>query len=108
MLNLALLVACKPAEVSSASSAYTDNATDRGADIAAVNCGRCHNIGTDGSSPHPIAPSFGAIVQRYPLDYLRSTLEGGLDAGHLGMPAIELEDRVIEDLKTDMRSLSGP
>ena len=104
VLSSALLVACNAA-VSPASGSRSRDEIGRGADIAAANCSRCHDIGADGSSPHPLAPSFGVIAERYPLDYLRNTLEGGPGAGHLGMPAIEIEDPAIEELKSYMGSL---
>lgn len=106
--GVALLVACKPVPVSLAGDGrIADENACRGARIAAVNCSRCHEIGAQGSSPHPLAPSFGAIARQYPLDYLRNTLEGGPDAGHLGMPAIEIGAAEIEALRAYMRSLNS-
>lgn len=108
LLSVALLVACKPAPVSLAGGGrIADENACRGATIAAVNCSRCHDIGANGPSPHPLAPSFGAIAGQYPLDYLRNTLEGGPGAGHLGMPAIEIGGAEIEALQAYMRSLNS-
>src|SRR5690242_13911296 len=39
----------------------------RSADLLAANCARCHATGTTGSGPHPDAPTFRTLSQKYPM-----------------------------------------
>lgn len=103
--TLVVLASCRPAHVESASAPAPVESIERGAELAATNCSRCHGIGANDTSEHPSAPPFGTIAERYPLEFLQWTLEGGPRAGHMGMPVIELDGRQLEDLKAYLRSL---
>lgn len=105
---LAVVASCRPAHVQTASLPVLDvESIERGAELAATKCSRCHGIGANDMSEHPSAPPFGTIADRYPLEFLQWTLEGGPRAGHMGMPAIELDGPELEDLKAYLRSLSS-
>lgn len=105
LLVPAAVWACRPAHVATAGAWSADDDVNRGAEIAWAICSRCHSIGAHGRSPHAIAPPFGVVAERFPLDYLPQTLRGGPDAGHLGMPSIPLDDTDLEALKAYLKSL---
>ena len=50
------------------------------------NCARCHAIGDTGSSPHPDAPPFRTLSDRYPPESLAEALAEGISTGHPDMP----------------------
>ena len=50
------------------------------------NCARCHAVGETGSSPHPDAPPFRTLSERYPLESLAEALAEGISTGHPDMP----------------------
>ncbi|MDI3470997.1 MAG: hypothetical protein OJF62_003060 [Pseudolabrys sp.] len=58
----------------------------RGKELLAKNCARCHAIGPTGESPHPQAPAFRTLSQRYPIDSLEEALGEGIMTGHPDMP----------------------
>jgi cytochrome c len=102
-----VMAGCRPVPVETARVAVLEvESINRGAELAATNCSRCHGIGANGASEHPSAPGFGEVAERYPLEFLQWTLEGGPEAGHVGMPAIMLDRQAIDDLKAYLRSLA--
>ncbi len=50
------------------------------------NCSPCHATERTGDSPHPDAPPFRTLSQRYPLEQLEEALAEGIMTGHPDMP----------------------
>lgn len=76
----ALLLAAAPAGAEDASGiAY-------GRALVEANCARCHGIGQSDASPHPEAPAFRTLSDRYPLDALEEAFAEGISTGHPDMP----------------------
>jgi mono/diheme cytochrome c family protein len=60
--------------------------TNRGKALVTTNCARCHAIGTEGDSPHPEAPPFRTLSNKYPVEDLAESLGEGIVSGHPDMP----------------------
>jgi cytochrome c len=58
----------------------------RGESLLVTNCARCHAVGRSGVSPHPSAPPFRTLSQKYPIEGLAEALAEGLYTGHPDMP----------------------
>jgi mono/diheme cytochrome c family protein len=58
----------------------------RGKLLVETNCAGCHAVGRHGASPHPDAPAFRTLSQRYPLADLEEALAEGISTGHPDMP----------------------
>src|SRR5262245_39975621 len=58
----------------------------RGEALLAANCARCHAIGRTGASPHPAAPLFRTLSDKYPIEGLAEALAEGISVGHPDMP----------------------
>jgi cytochrome c len=58
----------------------------RGEAILARDCARCHATTRTGESPHPQAPLFRTLSQRYPIESLEEALGEGIISGHPDMP----------------------
>src|SRR5690554_3344273 len=87
--------------LSSASYSQDDLAMEpsvvRGKALVVENCSGCHAIG-EGSSPHPSAPPFRSLGERYPIDALEETFVESIDTGHPGMPVFEASQQQITDI----------
>lgn len=100
----ALVMAC--AFTISAVSAQEDApALKRGADLLATNCARCHATGTTGASPHPDAPAFRTLSQRYPIEGLAEALAEGLSVGHPDMPEFTFESDDVGAILSYLKSI---
>jgi len=77
----------------------------RGGRILAKNCSRCHAIGRTGASPHPQAPPFRTLSQRYPVDALSEALGEGLSTGHPDMPEFVFPPHDIGAILSYLRSI---
>lgn len=62
---------------------------DHGRALVVENCSGCHAVGPDGSSPHPRAPAFRQLGDRFPIDALEETFIDSIDTGHPGMPVFD-------------------
>lgn len=58
----------------------------RGEDLVRTECSQCHAIGSTDSSPHPDAPAFRSLSQRYRIEDLAEALAEGISTGHPDMP----------------------
>src|SRR6266545_6644932 len=58
----------------------------RGEALLERRCASCHAIGRTGTSPHPDAPLFRVLGQRYKIEALEEALAEGLISGHPDMP----------------------
>jgi mono/diheme cytochrome c family protein len=61
----------------------------RGEMLVTRHCATCHAVGRAGSSPHPQAPPFRTLGQRYPIESLEEALGEGILSGHPDMPEFE-------------------
>jgi mono/diheme cytochrome c family protein len=74
-------------------AAAEDNAATvkRGEALLTKNCARCHATGRSGVSPHPEAPAFRTLSQRYAIEGLAEALAEGFSTGHPDMPEFVFE-----------------
>jgi cytochrome c len=102
LLALAAMGAMSLAAVSAQDST---SALKRGADLLAANCARCHATGTTGSSPHPDAPAFRTLSQKYPIEGLGEALAEGLSVGHPDMPEFTFESDDVGAILAYLKSI---
>ena len=69
-----------------------------GKQLVELNCSPCHAIGLTGDSPHPDAPPFRTLGQRYPIDALEEAFAEGIETGHPDMPSFVAEPDQIADI----------
>ena len=77
----------------------------RGRSFARNNCGSCHSLDKVSPSPLAIAPPFGTLGRRYPIDSLAESLAEGIMTGHPTMPTFQLDPGQINDLLSFMKTL---
>ena len=94
---LALLLAASPA--------WGQTEIERGRLLAEANCGRCHAIGLADASPHPDAPPFRALSERYPIDSLAERLTRGIPIKHPDMPDFLATASQIDEITAYILSL---
>lgn len=70
----------------------------QGQKIANQSCGRCHNVGLQGTSSHPSAPLFRRLSDKWPLESLEEALAEGISVGHEDMPEFRFEVEEIDSL----------
>jgi len=66
--------------------AHAESAVERGQALVRTNCSPCHAIGVTDNSPHPDAPAFRTLSERYPIEDLAEALAEGISTGHPDMP----------------------
>ncbi len=71
---------------------------ERGSEIAARECSRCHAVTRVGGSPHNKAPPFRDLPRKYPVEHLAESLAEGIVVGHNDMPEFLFEPDDIEAL----------
>ncbi len=59
-----------------------DGDAAKGLAILQKHCARCHGLRMTGNSPHPQAPPFRDVVERYPVEDLEESLAEGIVSGH--------------------------
>ena len=77
-------------------AAEQDKFVAQGRAFAEQKCGRCHALGENDVSPHPQAPPFRLVVERYPSENLAEALAEGIVSGHPDMPVFVLKPHEIE------------
>ena len=82
--QLALLTL--PLVVVNPATAAEKDLTAKGEALVRENCSRCHVIGKEGDSPHPQAPPFRTLSNKYPIENLAESLAEGIVSGHPDMP----------------------
>jgi cytochrome c len=103
--KLAIVVAATL--VAFAGGAWAQDARDTtGHAILAGKCARCHNIETSGGSPHPQAPPFRTLSQRYPVERLAEALAEGIVTGHPDMPQFAFSPKEIDAILTYLDAIS--
>lgn len=105
-LALAILAGFGASSIS-AQGTSQDAFVAQGRAFAEKNCIRCHAIGESDPSPHPQAPPFRLVVERYPSENLAEALAEGIVAGHPDMPVFVLQPDQIEAFLAYLDSL-GP
>lgn len=68
-------------------------------------CSSCHAIGSEGDSPHPQAPPFRTLHDRYDVGDLEEALVEGLVSGHPDMPEFEFDPDQAAAIVRYLRSL---
>ena len=81
-----------------AGAAKAEDSIARGKALVVENCSGCHAVGLDGASPHPQAPPFRDLSDRFPIDALEETFIGTIDTGHPGMPVFEASQEQIDSI----------
>ena len=94
---LALLLTASPA------SGQSEIA--RGRLLVEANCSGCHAIGLADASPHPDAPPFRTLSERYPIDSLAETLTKGIPIKHPDMPDFLATASQIDEITAYILSL---
>lgn len=79
---------------------------ERGHEIAARECARCHAVTRAGSSPHSKAPPFRDLPRKYPVEHLAESLAEGIVVGHNDMPEFLFEPDDVEALLAYIASLA--
>jgi cytochrome c len=77
----------------------------RGEAFVVANCARCHATGDTGDGPHPDAPPFRLLKDRYPVAFLAEALAEGIGTGHPDMPAFVLQPDQIADVIAYLETL---
>jgi mono/diheme cytochrome c family protein len=73
-----------------------------------TNCSRCHAVDRAGTSPHPEAPAFRTLGERYPIDSLAEALAEGLMTGHPDMPEFVFEIDEVKAILAYLHSIQNP
>ncbi len=89
------------------SAVFADDDADKGLAILQKNCARCHALGLTGVSPHPQAPPFREVVERYPVEDLEESLAEGIVSGHPDMPEFTFEPNEINSILAYLNSLKA-
>lgn len=76
----------------------SEESVQRGKALVVQNCSGCHAVGPAGDSPHPTAPPFRRLSERFPIDALEETFIDSIDTGHPGMPVFEASQQQINDI----------
>jgi mono/diheme cytochrome c family protein len=73
--------------------------------LAEIYCARCHAIGLEGESTHPMSPPFRTLSRSYPINALEEAFAEGVLVGHRDMPEFQLEPAQIDDLVAYIQSI---
>lgn len=76
--------------------ALAQDNVERGRVLAVQYCSGCHAVGLKGKSPHPKAPPFRTLSERFPIDALEETFIGTINTGHPGMPVFKASQQQID------------
>ena len=102
-LSLGLAIVLAPAT----SPARSDPHVAEGEGLVAANCSPCHAVGPEDASPHPDAPAFRTLSERYPIDSLEEALAEGISTGHPDMPEFVASPDQIGAIITYIESLQS-
>lgn len=100
---IALLCACAPTIEHGGSQPSASVAEGRR--LTEIYCARCHAIGAEGESTHPMAPPFRTLSRNYPVTALEEAFAEGILVGHRDMPEFRLEPQQIDDLVAYLNSI---
>lgn len=88
------LAACSPAEAPSEPASLAQ----QGKAIADANCSGCHAVDATSESPHPDAPAFRSLSEKYPVADLSEALAEGIMVGHPDMPEFTFDPQDADAL----------
>ncbi len=77
----------------------------RGQELLETYCGGCHATGPADASPHPTAPPFRTLHERYDVGDLEEALVEGLVSGHPDMPEFTFEPEQAAAIVMYLRGL---
>ncbi|MBN8606130.1 MAG: cytochrome c [Caulobacterales bacterium] len=104
ILALPLLLGACAQTVTQAPNQIAANEVE-GHRLAEVHCARCHAIGAEGESPHPMAPAFRTLSRDYPVNALEEAFAEGILVGHPEMPEFRFEPDQVDDLVAYIQSI---
>jgi cytochrome c len=78
---------------------------EKGEALVRENCSRCHAIGKEGDSPHPPAPPFRTLSNKYPVENLAESLAEGIVSGHPDMPIFVFSPHDVEAIIQYLQSI---
>jgi mono/diheme cytochrome c family protein len=73
--------------------------------LAEEQCGTCHAVASETTSPMRNAPPFSYLGRKYPISSLAEALAEGMITGHDSMPEWELEPGEIRGLLSYIQSI---
>lgn len=82
-----------------------DRAVLHGKELAEINCARCHSLNAAGDSPHPDAPPFRTLSERFPVDTIDEALLAGIRPAHEDMPKFEITPLQAHDIAAFIATL---
>src|SRR5690348_1638654 len=95
----------------SCATALAQEAADlehRGELLLNSNCSKCHAVTRTGASPHPSAPPFRTLGQRYSIETLAEALAEGLYTGHPDMPEFVFDIPDVSAILAYLQSIQTP
>ena len=105
MWRRVILAAAIAAGLDPAAAIAQDPRAQRGQELLAANCARCHAIGRTGTSPHAAAPAFRTLSRKYPIEGLAEALAEGLYVGHPDMPEFVFEPHDVGAILDYLRTI---
>ena len=90
------------------SSVAADNQTAlqrHGETLVSNYCARCHAVGRMDTSPHPGAPAFRTLAQRYAIEGLEEALGEGIVSGHPHMLEIRFSGDDVGAMIAHLKSI---
>ncbi|MCE7030647.1 c-type cytochrome [Jiella avicenniae] len=78
-----------------------------GQQLLEENCSRCHAVTGSGDSPHPAAPPFRTLSERYPVEQIEEALVEGLSTGHPDMPQFVFTPAKAAAIVTYLKSIQA-
>ncbi len=81
-----------------APGAEAGEAARHGAELAKLNCARCHSVEIEGPSPHPEAPAFWEMSERRSVESIAEMLLTQTSPKHSDMPTFEITQKQANDL----------
>ena len=78
------------------SPAHSQTTVSQGDALVRSNCSPCHAVGLNDKSPHPDAPAFRTLSERYPIEDLAEALAEGISTGHPDMPEVVASPEQID------------
>ena len=86
-------------------AAQAQEPAQRGRELLADNCARCHAIDKTGDSPRQGAPAFRTLSRSFEMDGFAAKLQGGLMSGHPDMPEFKFNEEDARAVTTYLRSI---
>lgn len=88
-----------------AQQTYAEDLVSQGKALIELNCASCHAISKADKSPHPDAPAFRTLSDRYPIDALAEAFAEGIYVGHPDMPEFQATPDQIDAILAYINSV---